>query len=406
MAIQVDPNEIQEQGYIVLRNVIPPAQLDSLRTSYETLVDRQREIWARDRGPDDPPGGAWETHHQPRLVFNELVDESTADTLDFLLAEPWSASRQLLRGRDIGLHAMFLMCSPVSDRGPASWHRDTSATFDAPLQGLELDMEANGPGYVQWNVPLYDDNVLWVVPGSHRRPNTEEENRQLAEDPRQPLPGGIPVELNAGDAVVYTNFILHWGSNYSSNLRRTIHFGYQSFGGPLYRYYHLWWDVEFAKSLPAHIRKRFEHWDRLIIEEHDKIESIFRAILDRDADAFLARLAALHPGQTGRMVTAILLCKLASSVLYLKRTEVAGAPKKDGGDFTDLRPPVLHLYQDMSRRFSLDDIELLWKRFSVLDQRLRSDGPQLIAGTQAKSAEYRVYEMPENFSLESFIASW
>ena len=120
----------------------------------------------------------------------------------------------------------------------------------------------------------------------------------------------------------------------------------------------------------------------------------------------MARLAALHPGQTGRMVTAILLCKLASSVLYLKRTEVAGAPKKEGGDFTDLRPPVLHLYQDMSRRFALDDIELLWKRFSVLDQRLRSDGPQLIAGTQAKSAEYRVYEMPENFSLESFIASW
>ena len=65
MAIQVDPNEIQEQGYVVLRNVIPPAQLDSLRTSYETLVDRQREIWTRDRGPDDPPGGAWETHHHP-----------------------------------------------------------------------------------------------------------------------------------------------------------------------------------------------------------------------------------------------------------------------------------------------------------------------------------------------------
>ena len=406
MPIQVDPGQMQEHGYVVVRDVIPPAQLDSLRASYETLVDRQRAIWARDRGPDDPPGGVWETHHQPRLVFNELVDESTADTLDFLLAEPWNVTRQLLKGQDIGLHAMFLMCNPTSDRGPADWHRDTSAEFDAPLQGLELDMEANGPGYVQWNVPLYDDDVLWVVPGSHRRPNTEAENRQLAEDPRQPLPGGIPVELKAGDGVVYTNFILHWGSNYSSNLRRTIHFGYQSFGGPLYRYYHLWWDPKFAKNLPAHLRERFEHWDRLILEEHDKIESIFRAILDKDADAFSTRLAVLHPGETGRMVTVILLCKLASSALYLKQVEVAGRPRKEGGNFTDLRAPILHLYEDMTRRFSLDEIETLWKRFSVLDQKLQSDGPQLLAGTQAKSAEYRVYEMPENFTLESFVASW
>ena len=143
-------------------------------------------------------------------------------------------------------------------------------------------------------------------------------------------------------------------------------------------------------NLPAHLRERFEHWDRLILEEHDKIESIFRAILDKDADAFLTRLAVLHPGETGRMVTVVLLCKLASSVLYLKQVEVAGRPRKEGGNFTDLRAPILHLYEDMTRRFSLDEIETLWKRFSVLDQKLQSDGPQLLAGTQAKSAEYRV----------------
>jgi hypothetical protein len=33
---------------------------------------------------------------------------------------------------------------------------------------------------MHWNVALYDDEVLWVVPGSHLRPNTDEENRQLA----------------------------------------------------------------------------------------------------------------------------------------------------------------------------------------------------------------------------------
>ena len=94
------------------------------------------------------------------------------------------------------------------------------------------------PGYVQWNIPLYDDDLLWVVPGSHRRPDNEEQRRQLLLDPRVELPGGVQVDLDAGDAVVYTNLIMHWGSFYSSRLRRTIHLGYRSFGGDIFPYVH------------------------------------------------------------------------------------------------------------------------------------------------------------------------
>ena len=68
----------------------------------------------------------------------------------------------------------------------------------APLEELQMDLLENGPKYLQWNIPLYDDDVLWVVPGSHRRINTEEENRQLLENPRIPLPGGIPAETQSG----------------------------------------------------------------------------------------------------------------------------------------------------------------------------------------------------------------
>ena len=94
------------------------------------------------------------------------------------------------------------------------------------------------PGYVQWNIPLYDDDVLWVVPGSHRFPESEEQRSQLLLDPGVPLPGGVPVNLKAGDGVVYTNLIMHWGSYYSPRLRRTIHLGHRSFGGTIFLYVH------------------------------------------------------------------------------------------------------------------------------------------------------------------------
>ena len=59
--MKVDRQQFLEQGYLILRNVIPPDKLDELRTSYEILVERQKAVWARDRQPGDPPGGGWET---------------------------------------------------------------------------------------------------------------------------------------------------------------------------------------------------------------------------------------------------------------------------------------------------------------------------------------------------------
>ena len=126
---------------------------------------------------------------------------------------------------------MALMCSPVRDHGPASWHRDIDPVHQAPLRGMQMDVVDNAPAYVQWNIPLYDDSVFWVVPKSHKRPNTAVENRHLATKGREPIPGGMPVELKAGDGIVYIHMMLHWGSNYSAKLRRTVHLGYRSFGG-------------------------------------------------------------------------------------------------------------------------------------------------------------------------------
>ena len=68
---------------------------------------------------------------------------------------------------------MMMMCNPVRDwPGGTGWHRDIHPVDMAPLDALTADLMENGPRYTQWNVPLYDDSVLWVIPESHRRRNT------------------------------------------------------------------------------------------------------------------------------------------------------------------------------------------------------------------------------------------
>ena len=45
--MQLNQDQFMEEGYLVLREVIPPAELEDLRAGYERMVDRQRGLWAK-----------------------------------------------------------------------------------------------------------------------------------------------------------------------------------------------------------------------------------------------------------------------------------------------------------------------------------------------------------------------
>ena len=393
--MNVDQQHFLDNGYLIIRQCIPPDRLDELRGSFEALVDRQREIWARERGPGDPPGGVWETGAQPRVSFDEVVDADTANTVEFCLHEnTLGVSRQLLSGDEVGVHQLQLMCNPVSDHpGGTGWHRDTSPDGDVPLEGVQQDMLSNGPGYVQWNIPMYDDNVLWVVPGSNREPTTPDQLAQLRKDRLAPPPGGIPVELKAGDGVVYVNHMLHSGANYGTTLRRTIHIGYQSFGGAMLRYFHLWWKPGFADALPDTAREPFQRWEKAIARQHDLVESAYRGMLDRDAARFNAALDALHSGEQWKMACLVLLCKIVK-IIRAETLTGAALPKNQ------------YLYDDMERRFTPAELDALWDRFGPLDERLQGEPQETRPGDPRRITNYNAYEMPAAYDVQDFVSGW
>ena len=406
--MKVNPQQLLQDGFIVLRQVIPPDRLDALRATFEVLVDRQKAVWRQERKPDEPPGGTWETSAQPRVFFNEVVDERTAEAVDFCLGEnTLGVSRQLMRSSDAAITLMALMCSPPRDHGPASWHRDVNPVAQAPLRGMQMDMLANAPGYVQWNIPLYDDSVFWVVPGSHARPNTTEEHQRLLKNAQEPMPGGMPVELKAGDGIVYTHFILHWGSNYSAKLRRTIHLGYRALGGPVFpvvnAYY---WKLEFTKSLPQKIRDRFQEFSRLHQERGDVMEYTLRAILSGDRAAFMEGLETLHPGTEGRMVCVALLSKWVDKLRTLKSRDILKLPPEEQTDAIGEHRLNFHNYADFARRFSEEEAKQLWERFSTLFEKIESEIQRRVANRTSRVMRYRLTEMPAGFDVDDFIRSW
>ena len=259
------------------------------------------------------------------------------------------------------------------------------------------NMQHHGPSYLQWNIALYDDSVFWIVPRSHRRVNTDEENQQLAENASVPLPGGMPVELNAGDGVVYAHLLLHWGSYYSSKMRRTLHPGYRPFHFPSFPNVH-WrhWEPGFYHYLSDAARTQFEVWDALFFAESDLIARIFHAIINRDVKAFQAGLDQLHPSPHDRMVCIIMLSKLSRALDQLKHTDTP--PDSLWGNGRDI------VY--LGSHFTTEQTEILWKRFSVLDEKLKHSDQEDHPGFQRSMSQYDSDNMPADFEVTDFINSW
>lgn len=402
--MRIDRDRFMDQGFLVVPEIIPADKLEAIRASCEKILERQKIVWARERRPGDPAGGQWETARQPRVRMElpGLIDEETANVVeDFWIADQTlNICKQILCNPEPMVTSMMMMCSPVRDHpGGTGWHRDVHPIDMAPLEALQGDFMENGPRYIQWNVPLHDDKVLWVVPGSHRRVNTKQENADLLVDTKQPVTGGVPVELRAGDGVIYSNFLIHWGSNYTTKLRRTLHGGHAIYG----QYPHL----GFAHSLAPSARQIFEGWARRSTEMEALTEATLRAVVDGDAARYRAALDALQPGigPSGKTVLTIYLSKAANQLRVLKVPDVEVTEDARAKALRS-HPITLNWGPEFADRFSDEEVRILWSRFEQLDGQLQDDRELFEPGFQSAPMHYYFNELPASVDTDTFIESW
>ncbi len=412
--MRVDRDKFMEQGFLILRNVIPPDKLESMRAGCETILDRQKAVWASERGPDDPPGGQHDMVRQPRVHMERpgLIDEETANVVeDFWVAdETLDIASHLLCNPQPNVTSMMMMCNPVRDYpGGTGWHRDVHPTDMAPMDALAADFIENGPRYTQWNVPMYDDSVLWVVPGSHRRRNTDRENAEFMKDMEgysevsnerlQNAAEGIAVELNAGDGVIYSNFLLHTGSNYTTKKRRTLHGGHAIFGQ--------YPEMGFADSLAPAARDKFENFARRGADMKNATEAALRAVISRDASGYRAALDSLQPGAGphGKTVLTIYLSKAALHIRALKDPGF-DATEESRSRASSTHEITLNWGPDFADRFTDEESRVLWVRFEALDGMLQADEEMFEPSFQSGPMRYYFSDLPDGVDTESFIAGW
>ena len=404
--MKLNRDEFLETGYLIVKEAVQRDKLERVRQAYETLVNRQRDNWKAERAENDPPEGVWETAPQPRLQLSRpplvnQIDPETAPAVEVWLEENiHGVSTELLNIADGAVTEMMMMCNPVRYHGPAKWHRDLHPIDTAPLQGYIDDILEGGPRYVQWNVPLYDDSVLWVIPGSHLRLNTPKENEVMLADPRCPLPNGVQTHLEAGDGVVYILPILHWGSNYNPKMRRTVHGGFSTYTSID--------ELSFTDHISTDAQAAFVRWKDRSEKMKQHTELALRAVLSGDGAEYLSALDGLHPERVekGRILSTVFLCKAALAIRLQKDPPLRGIAEDLRHRVLGKHPITFNWGPKFADRFTPDEACLLWDRFSPLEALLQADEEHFVPGFQATPMKHYFNEMPADYGTADFIASW
>ncbi|KAF3911019.1 hypothetical protein AA313_de0202620 [Arthrobotrys entomopaga] len=224
--VQVDLAGFERDGFVIIDDVLPPALFEAAKQACEEAVEKGRKgEWPHRRivGKAFPPWPAagpdiWGIQHlmHPDLglpLFKQIYTNPK-------LLSTACATLGVQSPKSLQLELFNLLINPHTTPFSLPYHRDTiPATTPAEEEAKLLTRPRTG---TQYNLALYHDACLIVVPGSHRRPKTIEERETLAKDDKTPLKDEIKVVLKPNQAVFYENDILH-RAEYNTLQRVTLH---------------------------------------------------------------------------------------------------------------------------------------------------------------------------------------
>ncbi|MEZ4662297.1 MAG: phytanoyl-CoA dioxygenase family protein [Caldilineaceae bacterium] len=207
--IELTDNEVyfyQEQGYLLIPNLIEPAVVDELR---EAVLDVLEANGIPRAQLDHASSTADKLRQNPQYVKDSLLDELINGEAMMALAS------RLIGGRAVR-YLPFTAVKAGGGGGQFHFHQDNNYTQHDPALG-SINI------WVALVDMTPDNGCLQMVPGSHKEGVLDWENagdgdshRKVAIDPKTFL----PIRMRAGDAVAFTRLTVHGsGPNYTDRAR-------------------------------------------------------------------------------------------------------------------------------------------------------------------------------------------
>ncbi|KAL0573860.1 hypothetical protein V5O48_008077 [Marasmius crinis-equi] len=220
------------EGFVIIPNLVSPEDFKALQAACETVINQTRNgEWPHRRvvGKQFPPydsdnPDSWGVQH----VMHPDLGAPAGRFARWYSSDGIVGAAGGLMGCEAGdmqMELFNLLINPTAHKFALRWHRD-DVKGDATEEEERKALGAWNTG-VQWNTALYEDSCLYVVPGSHLTPRTEEQRKHSTtmDAPANPLdmPGAIQVTLKPGETVFYNSNILHCATYNNEHKRATLH---------------------------------------------------------------------------------------------------------------------------------------------------------------------------------------
>ena len=257
----------QRDGYIVVPGLLSQARAARLAAIAEPILAQ----WRGCNPETGEPGGGADATCMRHLNHPGYFDrQSRAGLIELLqaVADPavLDVCRVILDAEPL-FRCTSLFMNPQTHNLDGNWHRDSQ--FHHPDEEQEKHAIAAGGDLgssVQLQVALVPSDDVEVVPGSHRRWDTDAEYAIRRADKQKnnrsnSMPGALRVALAAGDAVAFNPLALHRGRYHADRPRRTLMLTYTSAVYPRFDYFsdQPWFDVDgYLEGLDMHSAAFFE----------------------------------------------------------------------------------------------------------------------------------------------------
>jgi ectoine hydroxylase-related dioxygenase (phytanoyl-CoA dioxygenase family) len=196
--------QYEDEGYFVMRDYFKAPEISGLRK----LITKFHDLWKKDNAEFYQEvafnsslitGSKYLSYKERVKLFNFISSPKVMEIIESVIANnPAFMNTQLF-------------FNPVNPQLKDFWHRDCQYDHDVEVQKKVI----HETQVVHLRVPLFDELGMELVPGTHKRWDSEEEFN--VRDERQgklsndPLSTGKTIRLAAGDLLVFSADMIHRG---------------------------------------------------------------------------------------------------------------------------------------------------------------------------------------------------
>jgi ectoine hydroxylase-related dioxygenase (phytanoyl-CoA dioxygenase family) len=203
-----------EQGFLVLRDRVPPAMLERLQQAAADWVNAGKHT--REAGQaDEDYRFAVREGREVMFRVDYLHSKGRAASLELLGSPEILGIAESLAGRNLVPTYEAMVFKDTGNGAPIRWHQDATHPRRYRIFNVDIYLDAALPG----------QGALRVVPGSQ---GTKADVCHIEEEYGWEVPGSLEVRMSPGDVLVHDVMLVHGSEPTLGNaLRRTIYYEFR-----------------------------------------------------------------------------------------------------------------------------------------------------------------------------------